>query len=171
MTVTTQAVPQATATRRLPNGAGLLVRLAARVLDGIVLLIVQFGLGDVLGYGFLWLIVAAASVWAYFAALDAFTGTTLGKLALGLRVVSAGGGRPTLGQALVREAFTLLGAVPFAGPFLALAAWIWIARTIFVSPTRQGIHDVLAGGTRVIRAAAEDKLEHPLPTPQPKNGI
>jgi uncharacterized RDD family membrane protein YckC len=164
MTATTQADPYAAvAPRSLPPGAGLLARLAARVIDGIVLIVVQIGLGEVIGYGFLWLLVGAAAVWAYFAALDAFAGMTLGKLALGLRVVGADGGRPRLGQALVREAFTLIGAIPFVGPILALAAWIWIARTIHTSPTRQGIHDQLAGGTRVIRASADDMMEPDVP--------
>lgn len=49
-------------------------------------------------------------------------GATPGKLALGLRVIGPDGGRPTPRQALIREAFTVLGAIPFAGPLLALAA-------------------------------------------------
>jgi uncharacterized RDD family membrane protein YckC len=71
----------------------------------------------------------------------------------GLRVLGPDGGRPTLRQALIRESFTVLGAIPFAGPLLALAAWIWIAATIRSSPTGQGKHDTLAGGTRVATAA------------------
>ena len=50
-----------------------------------------------------------------------------------------------------REAFTVLGAISFAGPLLALAAWAWIIATIRSTPLRQGKHDMLAGGTRVIR--------------------
>jgi len=46
----------------------------------------------------------------------------------------------------------VLGAIPFAGPVLALAAWIWIIITIRASPSGQGKHDTLAGGTRVVRA-------------------
>lgn len=61
---------------------------------------------------------------------------------------------PSLRQALIREAFTVLGAIPFAGPLLALVAWTKIVMTIRSSPIRQGQHDLLAGGTRVIRAAA-----------------
>ena len=45
-----------------------------------------------------------------------------------------------------------LGAVPFAGPILALAAWIWIVLAIRSSPLGQGPHDHLAGGTRVVHA-------------------
>jgi uncharacterized RDD family membrane protein YckC len=52
-------------------------------------------------------------------------------------------------QAFAREAFTVAGEVPFAGPLLALAAWGWIIVTIRSNPLRQGKHDLLAG-TRVI---------------------
>jgi uncharacterized RDD family membrane protein YckC len=83
---------------------------------------------------------------------DTVAGATLGKFALGLRVVGTGGGRPTLRQAALREAFTVLGAVPFIGALLALGAWLGIAWTIRKSPTGQGPHDQLAGGTRVVRA-------------------
>ena len=48
----------------------------------------------------------------------------------------------------------VLGAIPFAGPLLALAAWTNIIMTIRSSPLRVGTHDRLAGGTRVIRLAS-----------------
>jgi uncharacterized RDD family membrane protein YckC len=120
--------------------AELPARFAARALDAALLLAAAAGLGLLLGFGWDWLL------------LDAFTGATLGKLALGLRVVGPDGGRPSLGQSLIRETFTLLGAIPIVGPPLALAAWVWIMLSIRASPLRQGRHDQLAGGTRVIRA-------------------
>jgi hypothetical protein len=64
--------------------------------------------------------------------------------------IGAGGARPTFGQAAGREAFTLLGAIPYIGPVLALAAWIVIAVTINASPTGQGTHDRIGGGTQVV---------------------
>lgn len=137
-----------------PVPAELPARLAARVIDVIVLAGLQAGLGKVIGFGFDWLILGAATIFAYFAVLDAMAGATLGKMALGLRVTGPDGGRPTLKQALIREAFTVVGAIPFIGPLLALAAWIWIILTIRSSPLRQGKHDLLAGGTRVVRARA-----------------
>lgn len=60
--------------------------------------------------------------------------------------------RPAPREAVPLEAFTVPGAVPFAGPILALAAWIWIALAIRSRPLGQGPHDHLAGGTRVVRA-------------------
>jgi uncharacterized RDD family membrane protein YckC len=126
-------------------------RLGARVIDALILSAIGVGLGQAMGFGFDWLAVAAAVVIVYFAGLDAAMGATPGKLAFRLRVVAPDGNRPTPGRALIREAFTLLGAIPFVGPVLAIAAWVWILLTIRKSPLRQGKHDLLAGGTRVIR--------------------
>jgi uncharacterized RDD family membrane protein YckC len=132
-----------------PRPAELPARLAARALDVVILVTVDVALGRRIGFGFDWLLIAASVVLAYFVLADAWAGATLGKAALGLRVIDAEGGRPTLRQAFTREAFTVAGAVPLAGPVLALAAWVWIVVTIRSNPLRQGKHDLIAG-TRVI---------------------
>jgi hypothetical protein len=41
--------------------------------------------------------------------------------------------------------------IPIIGGFLSLAAWIIIAVTINSSPSKQGKHDELAGGTQVLK--------------------
>jgi uncharacterized RDD family membrane protein YckC len=146
-----------------PVSAELAPRIAARAIDVLFLAAVDIGLGRIMGFGFDWLAVGTAFVLVYFAGLDALFGATLGKAALGLRVVGPDGGPPTLRQALVREAFTVAGSVPFVGPLLALGAWVWIGRSIRRSPLRQGRHDLLAGGTRVVRCAAGDLRSPPLP--------
>jgi uncharacterized RDD family membrane protein YckC len=125
-------------------------RLAARAVDVAILAAVDVGLGQLMGFGFDWLALAALTVLVYFAGGDAAFGATPGKRLFGLRVLGPGGCRPTVRQALIRESFTLLGAVPFAGPVLALGAWVWIVLTIRSHPAGQGKHDILAGGTRVI---------------------
>lgn len=130
--------------------AELPARFAARFIDAMLLVAATGGLGLLMGFGYDWLILNATIVFAYFALLDAFTGATLGKLALGLRVVGPDGGRPSIKQSLIRETFTLFGAIPFVGPLLALGAWVWITLSVRGSPLRQGKHDQLAGGTRVI---------------------
>lgn len=135
-----------------PVSARLPIRLAARVVDAAVATALNVGLGFVMGFGFDWVIVGAAMTLMYFALCDALLGATLGKLALGLRVIGRDGARPSLKQALIRESFTVIGAIPFVGPLLLVAAFIWIARTIRLNPSRQGKHDMLAGGTRVVRA-------------------
>ncbi len=149
-----QTVPEidrSSASDGLGKPAELPIRVAARAVDAVVATALNIGLGYVIGFGFEWVIVGAATILAYFTLTDAFLGATLGKLALGLRVVGRNGALPSLKQALIREAVTIVGAIPAIGPLLALASWIWIAKTIRSNPMRQGKHDMLAGGTRVIR--------------------
>jgi len=120
------------------------------VIDAAVLAVFGLAFGRQVGFGFDWLIATAAIVLAYFVLADVLAGATLGKAVLRLRVTGQDGTKPSLKQAVVRESFILLGAVPFAGPFLALAAWIWIVVTIRSNPMHQGVHDRWAG-TRVMR--------------------
>jgi uncharacterized RDD family membrane protein YckC len=133
------------------EGAEIPVRLAARALDVVVVVILAAVLGRWMGFGFDWLIIGAALIWLYFAGLDTALGGTAGKLATGIRVVGADGQWPSLAQSLKREAFTVAGAIPFVGPLIAIGLWAWFAMVVRRSPTRQGPHDVFAGGTRVVR--------------------
>jgi uncharacterized RDD family membrane protein YckC len=95
---------------------------------------------------------------AYFAFLESSRGQTVGKMLLKLETRGPDGGRPTLEQALKRNAFLaigLLGLIPFLGfiaGLLSLAAYILIAVTINNNTTtRQGWHDQFAGGTSVAK--------------------
>lgn len=130
----------------------LLPRLGARVIDVIIMTIVGLVLGFLLDFNAVWLVIQGILVFAYFVLFDVYTGTTPGKRALGLKVTGPGGNSPTFQEAAVRELFTLLGAIPYLGGFLALIVWILIAVTINSSPTKQGKHDELAGGTQVVTA-------------------
>jgi uncharacterized RDD family membrane protein YckC len=134
------------------SAGGLLRRAVARVIDAVVVGVVGVALGLALDFGFAWLTLQAGLVFAYFVVLDVTRGTTIGKGLLGLKVTGPDGGAPTVQQAAIREAFTLLGAIPYAGGLLALIAWIVIAVTISSNPSGQGKHDELAGGTRVVAA-------------------
>ena len=79
-------------------------------------------------------------------------GSTPGKKLLGLEVHGPGGApKPTAKQSAIRNAFTLLTIIPWVGWLLAPIAMIIIAMTISSSPTKQGKHDELAGGTQVTR--------------------
>ncbi|HEU0130718.1 MAG TPA: RDD family protein [Mycobacteriales bacterium] len=126
----------------------LLRRLAARAVDGVLLAAVGVAYGLPMGFRPLWLVVHAAVVYGYFVAGDV-VGTTAGKRLLGLRVTGAAG-RVTAGSAARRESFVLLGAVPFAGPLLALASWVAIGVTARRDAQARGLHDTFAGGTRVV---------------------
>jgi uncharacterized RDD family membrane protein YckC len=126
-------------------------RFFARLIDGLLLGVVGTLLGAAMNYSTAWLILQTLLVFGYFVAMDVTQGTTVGKRLLGMRVVGPDGGLPTGGQAAAREAFTLLGVIPFLGGLLSLIAAIVIAVSINSSPSGQGRHDDLAGGTRVLR--------------------
>ncbi len=105
-------------------------RAIARAIDATLVATLAIAAATVVGQGAAWFISTALGVWAWFALPLAITGATLGKAVMGLRVVDAGGGRPTLAAAFRRESFTLLGAVPLIGPLAAMAVWVWIAMAI-----------------------------------------
>ena len=130
----------------------LLPRLGARLIDGLLLAIPNVGVVYGLDVGTGWLAPQFVLSYAYFVLLDTYVGTTVGKRLLRLRVLGPTGDRPELGQAARREAFTLLSIIqlPWIGS-PELIAWIVIAWTANDNPARQGKHDQIAGGTRVIK--------------------
>jgi uncharacterized RDD family membrane protein YckC len=81
--------------------------------------------------------------------LVALRGQTVGKIAMGIRVVRIDSGRPPgWSYSGIRALLpTVAGAVPVLGLFL----WLGVYLTAVVTPRRQGIHD-LAAGTVVVSA-------------------
>lgn len=134
-----------------PGSLGL--RFGARIIDyilvGIVtwILLIAFGASDSIAVSGL---ISGILTFAYFVVFD-IRGWTPGKKMLGLSVRGPSGGNPTPQQASIREAFNLLNVIPFVGGILTLVAVIVIAVTINSSPTKQGKHDELAGGTQVVK--------------------
>lgn len=107
--------------------AGFLQRLLALILDIPVVLVAStlLGLG---GFLYVWLMIG-------------FKGQTLGKMAVGIRVVDRKGEVPDLGQAALRE---IMGKF-ISGFFFALG-YIWA----LFDPRRQSWHDKIAD-TYVVR--------------------
>ncbi len=132
----------------------LITRAGARLIDHTAFSIIYTILNFAYDLGYALLVVYVVVVYAYFVVLDAYAGTTLGKRVLGLRVLGPAAAKPDLKQAATREAFllvsVLVGVIPYAGDILGSIVVIAIAWTISNSPTKQGKHDHLAGGTRVI---------------------
>ena len=81
----------------------------------------------------------------------ALTGRTVGKIALGTRVVRlVDGGRPGWSDATMRALVPLsLGAIPRIGVFLG----VFVYSLAMWNPLRQGLHDK-AAGTLVVRSSA-----------------
>lgn len=160
--------------------ADLLMRFLARLIDFILVGVVNAIITLIVVAGFLGLnsngtfegmgagggyasgalsgVIGAAISLAYFALLESRTGQTLGKLLLKLRTEGPDGGPPSLEVALRRNFWVALGAlavVPIVGGLIGsiaeLVIVIVIAVTISQSPVKQGWHDKLAGGSRVVR--------------------
>lgn len=136
-----------------PGGLGL--RWAARIIDGILVGIVAGGLGAMFDSNSRILVTGLFTgvlMFVYFVAMEVTQGRTLGKMLLGLTVHGPGGApKPDLKQSAIRNAWTLLPIVPFVGGLLGVIAIVVIAVTINGSPTKQGKHDEMAGGTQVVK--------------------
>ena len=137
-----------------PGGLG--IRFGARLIDGIIVnvvaFLIAFAIGSLNNY---WVtgLFSGLLTFLYFLIFEGTQGWTPGKKLLGLSVRGPGGAaKPDIQQAAIRNVWTLLNIVPFIGGLLTLVAVIVIAVTINGSPTKQGKHDELAGGTQVVKA-------------------
>lgn len=134
---------------------GLLLRFVARIIDGIIVGIVSYALiflTDTMSNIMVTGLFTGLLTFVYFVALEVGTGSTLGKKLLGLSVRGPGGApKPSAQQSAIRNSWTLLPIIPFVGGLLGFIAIIVIAVTINGSPTKQGKHDELAGGTQVVK--------------------
>jgi uncharacterized RDD family membrane protein YckC len=151
-----QSAPYGGPSPSIAKPGGLVIRFFARLVDGIIVGIVAsvvlFALhmqSHILVTG----VFTGLLMFVYFVALETTQGWTIGKKLLGLSVHGpAGAPKPDLTQSAIRNAFTLLPIVPFVGGLLAFIAMLVIAVTITGSPTKQGKHDELAGGTQVLKS-------------------
>ncbi len=145
--------PPSTPGRR-PGGLG--ERFVARLIDGIIVNIVAFVLSLFMLDKDYWVLVtglfSGVLMFGYFVLFEVTQGSSPGKKLLGLEVRGPGGAaKPDAKQSAIRNAFTLLAVVPYFGGLLAFIAYVVIAATISSSPTKQGKHDELAGGTQVLK--------------------
>lgn len=149
-----------------PQAATYGIRLGARILDYLVLLIPQFIItfivgggvataGTATGLGRAWIagVLATLLTFGYFVYLEMNNGQTFGKKWLNLRVYGASGGNPSQDEAMRRNAWMLLSVVPFLGGLAQLVAVIAIPVTGSSDPYKRGWHDNFAGGTTVVRTS------------------
>lgn len=128
-------------------GAGLGIRLVARILDSLLI-----GVPAAIVLGAMGLLESAmanvifALLWfGYFIWFEANQGATIGKKLLKLDVTGTGGGRLSTEAAAKRNVWMLLGLIPIVGGFLSLIAVIVIAYTIYSDQENRGYHDNFAG--------------------------
>lgn len=151
--------PRAFSPGPLPGGAvpgDLWIRFAARLIDGLLVSIVVYAVLIPLSLVTnTWVpgLLSGLLFFGYYVAFEVTQGWTPGKKILKLHVLGARGApKPTAQESAIRNSFLLLSIIPFyIGAVLSLIAYIVIAVTINSSPTKQGKHDELAGGTQVIK--------------------
>lgn len=131
-----------------------LILLRPRFTDGT--LIPEGGLAELQPLPASYTLLSALLALAYFAGFESQMGSTPGKRALRLKVYAPNGNPPSYFAALKRSLFAVAGVVavlPVIGPSLAtplnLFALLTVAVTIQRSESKQGWHDMLAGGTQV----------------------
>lgn len=126
---------------------GFWIRLAAAVIDGLLLAIVNFVVGLALGMGDnpIAFVLNLAIGWTYHVAFIAIKGQTLGKMALGIQVVDSQGNIPGIGSVLLRETIgKLLSAIALG------LGYLWVAW----DKEKRGWHDHI-GSTYVVRKSQQ----------------
>ncbi len=133
----------------------LLPRFLSRLIDGLILLVVNVILVVVLN-NVIAGVIGGIIYLGYYAYLESSRGQTFGKQIMKLRVHGASGGNPTMEEALRRNAWAALGIIS------GLPAWAWlfglvelvaviaIAVTISQDPLKRGWHDKF-GNTSVTK--------------------
>ena len=136
-----------------PGTLGL--RWGARMIDGIAVLMLSWLLALFFDSGSRIMVTGLFTgllMFVYFVVMEVTQGRTVGKMMLGLRVHGPGGAsKPDVKQSAIRNLWTLLPIIPIVGGFLGFVAIAVIGLTIKDSPTKQGKHDELAGGTQVVK--------------------
>ncbi|MCY4447709.1 MAG: RDD family protein [Chloroflexi bacterium] len=146
--------------------ASRLQRFIAFIIDVIILLVI---VGILSGIGVIEFsvseeanttdgLIQAIIVVAYYVVLTVAFGATLGKMAMGMKVVDRDGNKAGVGPVLIREVIaralgSLLTVVVGAGigDLVGLTVAIVIVIMILFDERRQGLHDKI-GGTFVMKA-------------------
>ncbi len=153
----------------------LLDRFLARLIDSVLLFVVAlvilvplviglfgldaagFGMGGSFASGLVTALLSTVINLGYFGLMESTRGQTVGKMLMKLHVVGAGGGNPTLEEAVKRNIWMglpILGIIPvlgsLVGSVLQLVAVIMIAVQINSDPERKPWTDKFAG-TQVIK--------------------
>ena len=120
-------------------------RCGAIIIDSILVGIVNYIVELALHYSTLSVILAIIISFGYFCVMEATQGRTLGKMALGLKVVREDGSPISWNEAIIRNLMRIVDEIPYIIPYLLAAIMVWS------SPTRQRLGDKVAK-TVVVRA-------------------
>lgn len=122
---------------------GFWIRLAAAIIDDIIVIIITLIFFAFLRFGIrdFWFPVSLFVPWLYYWLFTGLKGQTLGKMALGIKVVNAEGSMPGLGIAALRE---IPGKI--VSSIVICLGFLWIIWDV----RKQGWHDKIAK-TYVVR--------------------
>jgi uncharacterized RDD family membrane protein YckC len=140
-----------------PRTAGIAVRAAAVIVDGILIFVLLGGAiaglsgqtsntGGTIGFhlhgapALLWLVLS----FGYWIGCESVFGMTLGKRLFSIRVERADGARPSIGQSIARNLLRIVDGFPYIVPYLIGFV------VAMASSERQRVGD-RAAGTRVVR--------------------
>jgi uncharacterized RDD family membrane protein YckC len=143
-----------------PRTAGIALRAAAVIVDGILIFILLGGViaglagqtsnasnnGETIGFhlhgapAVLWLVLS----FAYWIGCESAFGMTLGKRLFSIRVERADGARPSIGQSIARNLLRIVDGFPYIVPYLIGFV------VAMASSERQRVGD-RAAGTHVVR--------------------
>lgn len=137
--------------REAVKGVGVGIRFVALFIDGLIFLIVSYMLAFVMGttrqHGFhlegLGFFVNSILGFCYYVFFEGKLGATLGKMAIGLKVIKIDGSPCDIQAAAIRNILRIIDALPFAYLIGAISIWI--------SDLNQRLGDRVAG-TTVVRA-------------------
>lgn len=141
--------------------AGFWRRVAAALIDGILVSAVAFvagmiwgpAVGDSSGSILLLQLIILVGYYVYFAAMESSSyQATVGKIALGIQVTDLNGNRVSFGRALGRNVAKILSSL------ILLIGYIMAAFT----ERKQGLHDMIAG-TLVVKRG-EQPVAQPVET-------
>ncbi len=97
-------------------------------------------------------VITTLLTYGYFVYMESTRGQTIGKMALGYKVIGPDGAVPSQDVAMRRNAYMLLGIIPILGGLAQFVLVIVIAVTISNDPFKRGWHDNFAGGSAVVRS-------------------
>ena len=144
--------------RMLAYALDLLVCLAALLVIGLVLAVAGWAIGGTVSVG-LWMLAWFLIAWWYPVWFESGRrGATLGKRALGLRVVQTTGVPATFGQAVVRNFLRFIDIQPIPTGLVGLAACL-------ASRRFQRLGDLAAGTVVVYQSVAAEAGPPPVPHP------
>jgi uncharacterized RDD family membrane protein YckC len=107
------------------NAMGLHASVNATTTQGDAAHMFKYWLTHLDTYGVLQIVIVTIIPFVYFIIMEAALGATIGKMALGIRVVKLDGSPISWGASIVRNLLRIIDYIPYGIPYLLGAILIW----------------------------------------------